>query len=185
MMWVQQRSMQVSGTLWLHTCWKPSTQSLGNQNWTPRNLAIVTGGKAFAFSSWWDCCCISNAARRAAGVTPLTLGDFHHADVRAAGYKFCMALGVWRSSGSTGWGWTSIPELGTSSAATAHPSTRGCTCLATPEAPETCMSSEEQADGKHRIIPHKKPWFTTIGCDFFFLKLSDFMVWMILWLLLR
>lgn len=59
-----------------------------NQNQTPRDLAIVTGGKAFAFSSWWDCCCISKAARRAGGVIPLILGDFHHADVRAAGYKF-------------------------------------------------------------------------------------------------
>lgn len=88
-------------------------------NQTSRNLAKVTGGKAFAFSSWWYCC--SKAVRRAGGVTPLTLGDFHHADVRAAGHKFGMALRLCRRSSSTEWGWTSVHELGTSSTATATP----------------------------------------------------------------
>lgn len=108
------------------------------------------------------------------GVTPLAFVDFQHADIRSADYRLCMALRV-------GGVVVALPGAGPvfrSCWPTVQPlpalTQWGCTHLAIPGALEICKNLAEQGDGKHRIISHEKHWFTTIGRDFFFLKLSDF-----------
>ena len=148
----------------------------------------VTGEKAFTFSSWHDGHRISHickATRKFPGVTSLTSEDFHQADVRSAGYRLCAALRVGGAVVALDGAGPAFRSCRPSVQPPPALAQRGCTCLAVPGAPEICMSLAEPGDGKHRIIPQEKHWFTTVGRDYFFLKLSDFVVWIIRWLPLR